>query len=233
MTSLSKRLWLQWKALRGKLFFLGYTPKAFWYSHRRDRLEQQFPPTPAIETVTELGMVQRVDSTVRGAKIVFQQAEVDIAFLLPDLVRIDWKPGIPPVPYGIDRHEWDAVQVDLTETADGWSLCCQGNNTNALTVEVGKQGDFRFLDRTGQLLREELPPQKPGLGWTHQAKLRPEEHVYGLGERAVPLNLRSAKQLNPQGEPTEKPRALRLWNFDAAGQVWGWEPTRSTWGIPV
>lgn len=232
MTNLKKQIWLKWKLLLGSLFFLQYMPDAFRYSCRRDRIERQATNPFPVETLAAPGNLLRVEPTPRGATLTFDHAELDIAFLLPDLVRVNWKPGIPPVPYGIDRHEWETVQVDLKEVEDGWMLGSIAANQPTLTVKVSKAGHLWFLDETGQVLREELPPRKPDRGWTHQAKLRPEEHIYGLGERAVALNLRQAKETNSKGEPTERPRALRMWNFDAAGKYGvGADPLYL--GIPV
>jgi alpha-glucosidase (family GH31 glycosyl hydrolase) len=58
----------------------------------------------------------------------------------------------------------------------------------------------KFCNSTGEILREELPPQRSRQGWTHQAQLREEEHIYGLGERAAPLNLRAAREVTEKGD---------------------------------
>ncbi|WP_256973085.1 glycoside hydrolase family 31 protein [Nostoc sp. T09] len=76
-------------------------------------------------------------------------------------------------------------------------------------IEV--DGSLKFCDRSGQIIREELPPQSKNQGWIHQAQLRPEERIYGLGERASSLNLRAAKDEQQQS------KIYRIWNYDAAG----------------
>ncbi|WP_339382115.1 hypothetical protein [Tolypothrix tenuis] len=45
----------------------------------------------------------------------------------------------------------------------------------------------------------------------HQAQLRTEERIYGLGKRASTLNLRAAK------DEQQQIKIYRMWNYDAAG----------------
>lgn len=70
----------------------------------------------------------------------------------------------------------------------------------------------------GQVVREELLPEKSGESWTHRSQLRSEEAIYGLGERSVPLNLRLARDVTDKGEVTPTPKTFRMWNYDAAGK---------------
>ncbi|HLO49042.1 MAG TPA: glycoside hydrolase family 31 protein [Kamptonema sp.] len=203
--SLIKQLSLKIKYYIGTLFYLTYAPHALVYSLKRDRLNRQFPAPPPTEGFENPGKLQVAESTPRGANFYFEQAELEVTFLTPDLVRIDWKPSIPPIPYAIARQDWSKVETKLEQTGNNWTI-----STAALQVIVGIDGSLKLCNKTGEIIREELPPQRQGEGWIHQAKLRKEEHIYGMGERAAPLNLRDPKDGRLQAN-------YRMWNFDAAG----------------
>jgi alpha-glucosidase len=86
----------------------------------------------------------------------------------------------------------------MREGQHGWIL-----ETRSLQVTVRSDGGLCFSDRNGQLLREELPPERRDGCWVHRAQLQTEEHIYGLGERAAPLNRRGASYV--------------MWNQDPGG----------------
>lgn len=207
-----KKLSLKLLYLWGTFFYLTYAPKAWLYSRQRDRIERDFQLPPSQETFDHPGKLLQVEPTSRGANFYFEQAELELCFLTADLVRLNWKPGLPPVPYAIAQHDWEEVKTDLLEVEAGWVV-----KSEALHVCVGFDGSVSFHDASGQLLREELPPHGQGEGWIHRARLKPEEHVYGLGERAASLNLRAAKEVTEKGEVTGRPKIYRMWNYDAAG----------------
>ncbi|MFB2922977.1 TIM-barrel domain-containing protein [Aerosakkonema funiforme] len=200
-----KQISQRWKYFTGTLFYLGFAPHAFLYSLKRDRIEQQFPPPQSDEAFDNPGKLIRAEKSSRGAYFYFEQAELEVYFLTPDLVRLAWRPGIPPVPYAIARHQWPEVETNLDEAEDSYSV-----SSDTLKVIVGIDGNVKFCDAAGQIVREEMPPQRKAEGWIHQALLRKEENIYGLGERAFPLNLRNPKD----GRLEVK---YRMWNYDAAG----------------
>jgi alpha-glucosidase len=183
-----------------------YAPQAYLYSLKRDRSERRYIPPLAAVSPLEPGKLLQAEAIDRGARFYFENAELEICFLTPDLVRVHWLPGIAPVPYAIARQDWDDVETTLAEADDTRTV-----SSNALTVTVGIKGNLTFSDRSGQILREELPPQRQGERWAHRANLRSEEQIYGLGERASRLNLRAAK------DEKQRPKTYRMWNFDAAG----------------
>ncbi|NEQ24819.1 MAG: DUF4968 domain-containing protein, partial [Microcoleus sp. SIO2G3] len=211
---LSQKLSQKWKYFVGSLFYLSYTPKAYLYSRKRDRLERQVNSPQPEDTFDNPGKLFKTEQTAKGTYFYFEQAELEVSFLAPDLVQVNWFPGIPPIPYAIAKQDWQEVETILEETAQGWTVSSKNldeGTSPALKVTVKVDGSLTFYDATGQLLREELPPQKLGEGWTHQARLRSEEHIYGLGERAAPLNLRLAK------DEEQNAKAFQMWNYDAAG----------------
>ena len=75
--------------------FLG----SLYYSYIRDRWEKQSFSSHTSEPLQEPGKLLKAESTDRGACFFFEQAELEVSFLSTDLVRVDWKPGIPPIPY--------------------------------------------------------------------------------------------------------------------------------------
>ncbi|WP_342353007.1 hypothetical protein [Phormidesmis priestleyi] len=167
------------------------------------------------------------EGTANGAHFYFEQAELNLCFLTPDLVRMDWKPGLPPVPYalsakrnseGTARQEWEPVATHLKETAEGWTVTSLLKDAPVLKIAIAIDGRITVRDALGNVVREELPPEKPGDGWTHRSRLRAEEAVYGLGERSVPLNLRLAREVIEKQEVTQTPKTFRVWNYDAAGK---------------
>lgn len=206
-----KSLSLRIKFFLGSLFYLTYAPQAYWYSWRRDRLERDYTPPPSTEHVEQPGSLLRVEATTRGALFYFERAELEVAFLKSDLACFTWQPGLLPVGYAIQSTETPAsqanVSVDLEESSTGWTV-----TSEALQIRVGTVGQVQIYDAAGQLIRDEVPPQRKGEAWSHQAELRPEESLYGLGERAARLNLR-----RPLNETDLSRRTYRMWNYDAAG----------------
>ncbi|MDV2994543.1 MAG: Oligosaccharide 4-alpha-D-glucosyltransferase [Chroococcidiopsis sp. SAG 2025] len=202
-----KQLSLQINYIFKSLFFLQYIPHAFFYSLKRDRFERQYLPDSSSESVTQPGKLLRTTATERGAYFYFEQAELEISFLTPDLVRVNWSPDLPPVPYAVVNCDWDRVETNLAKLDNNWAIA-----SDALSVTVGIDGSLTFCDRAGQVLRTELPPQRQGERWVHRSQLRSEERIYGLGERASSLNLRAAK------DDLQKQKTYQMWNRDPGGR---------------
>jgi alpha-glucosidase len=95
--------------------FLG----SLFYSYERDWWERQFRSSQTSEPSQEPRKLLQAEPTPRGGRFFFEQAELEICFLSTDLVRVDWKPGISPLPYGIARQDWSEVETKLEETARG------------------------------------------------------------------------------------------------------------------
>ena len=203
--------------------FLG----SLFYPLQRDRWERHSPSPQPSEPVQEPGKLLQAEPTPRGGRFFFEQAELEISFLSANLVRVDWTPGIPPIPYGIARHDWSEVETKLDETAEGWVVSvgaipnpsgrassnenAKGVHESPLKVCIGADGSLKVCNASGQTLREELPPQRQGEAWTQRSQLRPEESIYGLGERAASLDLRRPKT------EAQRIETYRLWHYDAGG----------------
>lgn len=144
------------------------------------------------------GQMTHFEPIPSGALFSFEQAELEILYLTPRMVRVTWKPGEIPIPYALADVEWMPVETDCRDTGMLWSV-----SSAELEVFVTPEGGLRYLDMAGEVLRIEEPPERIGEGWRHKAKLNSEEHIYGLGERAAPLDLRGG--------------VYSLWNTDPAG----------------
>ncbi len=168
--------------------------RAVRYARVRDSLEQQFAPLPVAGEFESPGKL--LES--RAGQFRYERAELEAHFLADDLVRVTWTPGAEPVPYAIAKHDWPGAAVTRSEQA-GEVLC----STTQLSVGVTAEGALTFRDARGNVVHQASAPQQRGPQWRQAARLQPGEHLYGLGERAAPLNLRGG--------------AYQLWNQDAGG----------------
>lgn len=191
------------------------------YSLRRSGLEYRSRQKPGLKAIELPGTIQAVKQTARGRCFNFGQLELEIEFLTPDFVCVHWTPGAAPVPYAIAKSEWEPVEVMFEDKgedkSDRWII-----SSAALKVTVHQNGSLEIQDANGKVVRKEQPPQRAtilhsqepnkGIGWIQEAELQPEAQIYGLGERAAPLNLRTP--LTQKG----KPRTYRMWNDDPIGR---------------
>ncbi|MBE9193184.1 glycoside hydrolase family 31 protein [Gloeocapsopsis crepidinum LEGE 06123] len=175
------------------------------YPIQRDRLARHHNSKISEPLITP-GKILQVEQTSRGGKFSFEHAELEICFLTPDLVQIDWKPGVPPIPYGIVQQDWSEVETTFSKESDRSVV-----SSSALKVIVTANGSLEFQNTNGQTIRQELPPLHRSEEWIHQAQLRSKECIYGLGERATSLDLRKPKSKKQQIA------AYRMWNSDRPG----------------
>src|SRR4030066_567357 len=145
------------------------------------------------------GDIRHVTSIESGVYIEFTHASVEILFLSTSIVRISWEPGRLPFPYKIVKTDWEFCQPILEMNHDECIL-----NAGGLRVLVGKSGDISFQNDHQHTLRLDNPPMRNGTTWQLTSRLKPEEHIYGLGERASSLNLR--------------PGNYSSWNSDVSGR---------------
>jgi len=161
------------------------------------------------------GRLVHSDPDASGARMVFEQAELEIRFLASDVVRLSWGPGPEPVPYALDGEvRWPAPDVEASPLPAG-GLVLRGSE---LTVSVDGEGSVRVARPDGTVLRTEAPPVRHGLGWQLRHGMRPGEQFGGLGEQSAGVDLRGGR--------------FTLWNTDAGGS---WSSGRGPLylGIPV
>ncbi|WP_066425482.1 TIM-barrel domain-containing protein [Anabaena sp. 4-3] len=195
-----KQLLLNLRLIKLRRFF-----GSLFYPMQRDLLERPF--LSAKQVFAEIGDILKAEPIPQGAKFYFEKVELEIHFLAADFVRVNWQPGIAPIPYAMAGKDWSEVAVEFEKMGNSWLI-----STKELQVIVNQNGSLIYQNYLGEIIREELPPQLKTAGWVHQAKLRPEEHIYGLGERAAPLNLRTPQE----GKPATT--SYLMWNYDAGGR---------------
>lgn len=156
----------------------------------RDQLPEKSP-----------GKLLQINPTQNGADLGFENANLEIQFLSPDIVRLTWQPGVLPVPYAIDKQVWQGAAITTTQTSQGWEL-----STGKITLLVTQDGGF-ILRQGQRILRTEYPPLLKGTGddtgWTAQVQPVAGQYIYGLGDQAGPFNLNGFRR--------------HLWNTDPGG----------------
>jgi len=135
------------------------------------------------------------------------EATVSLDFLAADLVRVRMAHSSqfgPDHSWAVVKKDWPQVHVDFKISPGFLTL-----RTSALEARV-KTDPFRiaFYDRTGRLISKDTDDM--GMAWNGNSvrcwKWMPsEEHYFGLGEKAGPLDKRG--------------HAYVMWNTDAYG--WG------------
>lgn len=175
------------------------------YSLFRDSIERRYPSPVIKGEPSPVGKVKASEPFNSGALLHFERASLELRFLAPDVLRVSWEPGDPPPPYALANSDWPEIAVESNSRDEGWEV-----STETMRASVSSEGEIRFFDASGGLLRHDLPPLVKTGGddgiassWTHRASLAPEERVYGLGEQAGPLNLRPGEYI--------------LWNTDPGG----------------
>lgn len=168
------------------------------YSLWRAWIDRRLASPAPNQAVILPGPHQELIRTPHGCRVEYQNARLEVTFLTPTMTRLAWEPGPAPIPYAIARHEWPALTLSWQEESEKTTL-----SSGQLQVILYPDGAVEFADPAGNLLRRDDPPQHRGQSWRLTSSLRPEEHLYGLGERAAPFNLR--------------PGTYRSWNTDPGG----------------
>jgi alpha-glucosidase len=181
-----------------QLFGPGVGIQAIRYALYKWRMDRNLKPTPRVVLHGGPGQVLDVESLPSGAAFRFQSIELNIRFLDQGIGRILWKMIDEDKPDYIKRNNQHAVEANLSEHPDGWHL-----ESEFLKVIVEPDGGVRYLNPAGQCIRQEFPPAWDGDQWMQRSILRPEECIFGLGERAASFNLRGGE--------------YRMWNCEPGG----------------
>jgi alpha-glucosidase len=132
-----------------------------------------------------------------GATFLFNDdIRLEVTFLSASTVRVTWQPGRLPVEFAVESELTVALQVDVEQKGEAWSL-----SAGELAVTVDPDGIIHYSVE-GEVFREDAPPVYQSPGWDHSAKLGENAFVFGLGERSR-YNLR--------------PGRYRMWNNDIGG----------------
>ena len=169
------------------------------YSILRTRLDRRYPhKLPRGVLPSQPGWLRKFRACPRVGAFSFDSAELEVAFLAADLVRVSWSPGSPPPPYALEKTDWPSVPLTYHEIPDGYVL-----DSGEVGLTVFADGRLRFCTRGGTVLRQEQAPFRQAETWIHPASIRPDERLFGLGEQPAGLDLRGRK--------------YRMWNTDPGG----------------
>ena len=135
------------------------------YSLMRDLLDRKPQASSQAASVTLPGRQLDIKKIRSGARLQFEQAELEILFLTSDLVKVSWGPAPEPIPYALAKTEWPEVPIRL-DLQSHQSLI----SSTELTIQVNPQGAIQYLTTEGSLLRSEDPPERQGESWSHQVR---------------------------------------------------------------
>jgi alpha-glucosidase len=168
------------------------------YGFLRDRIEKQSSTQPSHQESQRPGNISTVTSIEGGLRAEYEHASIEIDFLTQKMIKVSWRPGKPPFPYTLTKTDWEVQKTEYKCIDSGHSLIC-----GKVEASIDNIGGILFRDLDGNVLRKDNPPVREGNRWTLSTIMVPEEHVYGLGERAGALNLR--------------PGSYCSWNTDVGG----------------
>jgi len=153
-----------------------------------------------------------IPETPTGDSVTFRGPHLlaTITVLAPDLVRVRMAPGAqfgPDYSWAVIKHDWPKAAIEIKSDGAG------GNDRVIRTAELEvrvKSDPFRiqFYDHDGRLISKDDDAR--GTAW-EGSRVRdwrwmpPDEHYFGLGEKAGPLDRRG--------------HSYAMWNTDQYG--WG------------
>jgi alpha-glucosidase len=180
------------------LSYLGFRTilQSIAYSIFRYRMDRRFLKKPDKKRDSP-GHLLETDRIENGILFKFEKAELEIKFLLKDMVRITWQPGILPVPYAIARNKWQEIKVECKESENQFLV-----SSSDIQISVSETGSLIFL-HGNNVLREDLPPERIDEKWMLKSLLKPDEHFFGLGLRSSSFDLKGG--------------TYRMWNRDPGG----------------
>lgn len=151
---------------------------------------------------------------VQGATLTLacDDADIQLTALSPEIVRVRLRPDRqfpPPFSYALTREDgdWPACAISMEETPASILL-----RTSAVSVEVSKaDASIHFLTPDGRVLDADAEP----ISWAGERvalsrALPADAHIYGFGEKALPLDKRGLR--------------TELYNFDCNGYGPGDDP---------
>jgi alpha-glucosidase len=175
---------------------LGGIVRAIQYGFLRDKAEKGIPIEPNIAGETTPGNITESKEIPGGLQLNFENAILEVKFLTTNMMVFSWEPGKPPFPYTIAKSEWFNGSP-VHEVNNEYHLLTHGQ----LQVYIDKHGAIRINHMDGKTLRVDYPPIRDGNTWKLSTELFPDEHIYGLGERAGVLNLRPGDYSSWNSDP--------------------------------
>ncbi len=195
---------------------MGPTLRTLGYTLQRDQMNARLkaevgqPHGPG-----KLASTQAMEQEIR---VHFERADLELYFLAPDLLRVSWKPGLPPLPYALVEAQWPAFEVRCNPIGSD-DACIEMLETEALRVQVGVNGDLSFY-KTGkeQPFRVDKAPVWQGEACSQSIRFPLPSRFFGLGEQAA--------------SQERSGRVYEMWNSDPRGKYGpGQDPLYT--GIPL
>lgn len=160
-----------------------------------------------------IGNATAVRALPHGMELSASRALVRIVALSPSVVRVRYAPdGVFPPEHSfavVAETGFQSPSVELKETSDAVEF-----STSRLTVRVEKSGTrVAFFDNSGRLISEDdahSPAAWNGTAFRTWKVMPPDEHYFGLGDKAGPIDHRD--------------QAFTMWNTDAFGWREGSDP---------
>lgn len=193
-------------------------PSSWWWRFRLIALAVRvwllllLAAAPALGQWQSIGDVKSVKRDAHRITLDCQSAQVQVAVLAADVIRVRMTPGQtfgPDESWAVVKSDWPAVPVEITDTRAVLRL-----TTPELVVEVNKSPCWiSFRDKNGQVINQDEPRKR--MAWDGKEVrvwkvMPPDEYYYGLGEKAGPLEHRG--------------QAYAFWNTDAVNYRWGTDP---------
>jgi len=188
--------------------FVALTPQIIQNTFYKARSDRQFlAQFQHLEDVSP-GYFEGFQPIHNGINLRFQDAELEIVYLLPDIVRLSWTPGNPPPTTISQKAAWPDLTLSIEEMDDSIVIA-----SGILSIRVNSSGRVSFYDHKNTWLRGDLIPEyerwestqsyHPAYKWKHRTIRAEKEVILGLGERAV--------SYNRNGE------IVSMWNTDPRG----------------
>ncbi len=181
------------------------TPDVLAYEQALPAFHQKFADkVPQTAPPVSLGKVNKVVKHERGAIVHLDNAQMQLAYLMPDLLQVrisktDLNGDIHPFSYAVEKQEWAAVEPVVTE--DKTSVIV---NAGGFACHIDRAtGRFSIQTTDGEAVitntDEGFQLAGDGVRWTRT--LPDDEWCYGLGQRAFQLNLRGLQLALKNTEP--------------------------------
>jgi len=132
--------------------------RAARYAVERDWRDAGYGSAGQNEAPVRPGRLLGAEAVPDGARFFFEQYELYIRLLAPNLFRIVWG-AEAPASYAVVKTEWPEMVSRLQREPGECTV--QGSG---LKVLVGSDATVTVFAADGEVLREEAPPERRGAG---------------------------------------------------------------------
>ncbi len=166
------------------------------YAFRRASVERRFRRN-TFNKPFQIGGLHRTSELESGMMFEFENAFLEVVFVMPGVPRLTWTPGELPLNYAVSRSEFPPVQVRMAREDEYHVL-----ESNGLIVTVKPDGSITFT-HDGTLLRNDHPPRMMKAGWNTRTDMAADEAFFGMGMRSHGFNVRDG--------------VFKMWNREPQG----------------